>query len=83
MVRGGRPRLRRTGRGRTRSSVAPRDPFETLRRFIVHFVEATAGRPALLRIVNQEATHGPGRGSTTCSTRYIGPTSLAVEQALE
>jgi AcrR family transcriptional regulator len=58
------------------------DPFETLRRLIVTFVEATAERPALLRIVNQEATR-PGPRLDHLYDRYIGPTSTAVEHLLD
>ncbi len=61
--------------------VVPDDPFLTLRRVIVTFVEATAGRPALLRIINQEATR-PGPRLDHLYERYIGPTSAGVEAAL-
>lgn len=60
----------------------PDDPFETLRRVIVNFVEATAKRPALLRIINQEAIR-PGPRLDHLYERYIGPTSAAVQHALE
>jgi AcrR family transcriptional regulator len=62
--------------------VVPDDPFETLRRVIVGFVLATAGRPALLRILNQEAAR-PGPRLDHLYDRYIGPTSRSVEHALE
>lgn len=61
--------------------VVPADPFLTLRRVIVGFVEAIAGRPALLRIINQEAAR-PGPRLDHLYERYIGPSSRSVEQAL-
>jgi AcrR family transcriptional regulator len=62
--------------------VVPDDPFLTMRRLIVTFVEAFAGRPALLRIINQEAAT-PGARLDYLYERYIGPSSAAVEAALE
>lgn len=58
------------------------DPFETLRLVIVTFVEGVAGRPELLRIINHEAVH-PGPRLDHLFERYIGPSSAAVEAALE
>jgi AcrR family transcriptional regulator len=65
----------------TQVDVVPGDPFRTMRRLIVAFVEAFAARPALLRIVNQEATR-EGPRLQHLYERYIGPSSAAVETAL-
>ncbi|HET7722887.1 MAG TPA: TetR/AcrR family transcriptional regulator, partial [Acidimicrobiales bacterium] len=62
-------------------TVVPDDPFETLRRLIVAFVEATAARPAILRIINQEAAIAGPRLDYLFS-RYLGPSSRQVESAL-
>jgi AcrR family transcriptional regulator len=61
--------------------VVPDDPFETLRRAIVRFVEGTAAHPALLRILNHEAAR-PGPRLDHLYRRYIGPTSTAMQAAL-
>jgi TetR/AcrR family transcriptional regulator len=65
-----------------RFEIAPGDEFETIRRLIIRFVEATATRPALLQIISQEATH-PGPRLDHLYERYIGPTTRSVENALE
>jgi AcrR family transcriptional regulator len=65
-----------------RFEIAAGDEFETIRRLIIGFVEATATRPALLQIINQEATH-PGPRLHHLYERYIGPTTRSVENALE
>jgi AcrR family transcriptional regulator len=61
---------------------AGEDPFDTLRRMIVRFVEAMAQQPALLRIVNQEASR-PGPRLDYLFERHIGPVSRAVQGALD
>lgn len=58
------------------------DPFDVLRRMIVRFVQAMAAQPALLRVVNQEAAR-PGPRLDYLFERYIGPASVAVQEALD
>lgn len=50
----------------------PEDDVERLRAIIVGFIEATAARPALLRIINQEAAAGGPRFDHLLEA-YIGP----------
>jgi AcrR family transcriptional regulator len=67
------------------SRVAPEpgeDELAFLRRLIVRFVEAMAERPALPRIINQEATR-PGPRLDHIYEHYIGPSSRAVQAALD
>jgi TetR/AcrR family transcriptional regulator len=61
--------------------LVPDDPLRSLRNMIVTFVLGMATRPALLRILNQEAA-SPGPRLDHLFERHIGPTSQAVEQRL-
>jgi len=56
----------------TSGPLADAPPVDRLRAAIVRFVEANASRPALLRIISQEAVHGGERFDHLFS-RYIEP----------
>jgi AcrR family transcriptional regulator len=62
--------------------VVPDDPFVTLRNTIVAFVEATARRPEVLRILTQEAAT-PGPRLDYLYERHVEPATVPVERALE
>ena len=54
------------------------DDVRQLRAWMVRFIEANAARPALLRIINREAT-SPGPRLDYLYDRYIEPVRQAVE----
>jgi AcrR family transcriptional regulator len=58
------------------ASGAPLDDLTRLRAMVLGFVEANAARPALLRIINQEAA-APGPRLDHLFDRYIGPVGEA------
>jgi AcrR family transcriptional regulator len=61
--------------------VAPDDPFETVRNLIVTFVVGIATRPALLKILNNEAARA-GPRLDHLFERHIGPVASSVERNL-
>ena len=61
---------------------APEDDLVRLRTMVVGFVEANAARPALLRIINQEAV-APGPRLDHLFTTYIQPVQEASEVLLD
>ncbi len=59
----------------------PADPYERLRAILVRYVEATAQRPELIRIINYEAIH-PGERLDHLFTNYLEPAHRVADAAL-
>lgn len=63
------------------ANAAPPDPFDRLRAILVRYVEAMAERPALIRIINHEATH-PGPRVEHLFRTYLRPAHDVADAAL-
>lgn len=65
----------------TAAAESPGDPLERLRAILIRYVELTAQRPALIRIINYEAMH-PGPRLDYLYTRYLQPAHDVADAAL-
>lgn len=59
----------------------PADPYDRLRAVLVRYVELTAARPELIRIINYEAIH-PGERLDHLFTSYLEPAHRVADAAL-
>lgn len=60
---------------------SPADPYVRLRAILVRYVEMTAERPELIRIINYEAMH-PGERLDHLFTNYLEPAHRVADVAL-
>lgn len=60
---------------------SPADPLARLRAILVRYVQATAERPSLIRIINYEAMH-PGPRLDHLFTTYLHPAHQVADAAL-
>lgn len=60
---------------------APDDPYDRLRAILIRYVELTAARPALIRIINYEAMH-PGARLDHLYSTYLQPAHQIADAAL-
>lgn len=60
---------------------SPADPFDRLRAILVRYVQVTAERPELIRIINYEAIH-PGERLDHLFTNYLEPAHRVADSAL-
>jgi TetR/AcrR family transcriptional regulator len=58
-----------------------RDPADLLRDILIRYVEVTAERPALIRVVNQEAAH-PGPRLDYIFANYVSPAHYVADAVL-
>ncbi len=65
----------------TAAASAPADPYDRLRAILVRYVELTAARPALIRIINYEAMH-PGPRLELLFDAYLQPAHEVADAAL-
>lgn len=65
----------------TAAAEAPSDPLDRLRAILIAYVEVTARRPALIRIINYEAMH-PGPRLDHLFTTYLEPAHQVADAAL-
>ena len=65
----------------TSAAAAPDDPLDRLRAILFRYVEATAERPSLIRIINYEAMH-PGPRLDHLFTTYLEPAHQVADAAL-
>lgn len=63
------------------ASGVPADPYERLRAILVRYVELTAERPELIRIINYEAIH-PGERLDHLFANYLEPAHRVADAAL-
>ncbi|HET8930061.1 MAG TPA: TetR/AcrR family transcriptional regulator [Acidimicrobiales bacterium] len=63
------------------AATAPDDPYERLRAILIRYVELTAARPALIRIINYEAIH-PGDRLDHLYATYLQPAHQIADAAL-
>ncbi len=63
------------------ASAAPDDPYDRLRAILIRYVELTAARPALIRIINYEAMH-PGERLDHLYSSYLRPAHQVADAAL-
>jgi len=63
------------------ASAAPDDPYDRLRAILIRYVELTAARPALIRIINYEAMH-PGERLDHLYSTYLRPAHQVADAAL-
>lgn len=59
----------------------PADPYERLRAILIRYVEVTAERPELIRIINYEAIH-PGERLDHLFVNYLEPAHRVADAAL-
>jgi AcrR family transcriptional regulator len=65
----------------TVAAAAPDDPYDRLRAILIRYVELTAARPALIRIINYEAMH-PGDRLDHLYSTYLRPAHQVADAAL-
>lgn len=65
----------------TAATAAPDDPYERLRAILIRYVELTAARPELIRIINYEAMH-PGERLDHLYVNYLRPAHQVADAAL-
>lgn len=63
------------------AAAAPDDPLDRLRAILIRYVEATAQRPSLIRIINYEAMH-PGPRLDHLFKMYLQPAHAIADAAL-
>lgn len=63
------------------AQAAPPDPLDRLRAILVRYVEATAARPALIRVINNEAAE-PGPRLDYVFDRFIRPAHEVADATL-
>lgn len=63
------------------AAASPPDPLARLRAILVRYVQATAERPSLIRIINYEAMH-PGPRLDHLFTTYLHPAHQVADAAL-
>lgn len=63
------------------AAASPADPYDRLRAILVRYVQLTAERPALIRIINYEAMH-PGPRLEHLYTTYLQPAHEVADAAL-
>ena len=63
------------------ANASPPDPLVRLRAILVRYVQATAERPSLIRIINYEAMH-PGPRLDHLFTTYLHPAHQVADAAL-
>ncbi len=63
------------------ASASPADPYDRLRAILIRYVESTAQRPALIRIINYEAMH-PGARLDHLYDNYLQPAHQIADAAL-